>query len=62
MELALILNALAARFFGIRGDDRAHTISQIAAGFLTKLTAWYSSLPLCLTPAEIVFPFQLKLQ
>ena len=62
LELGLILNALAAQLFDVGDGDEAKLSSQNAVDFSMKLTAWFSSLPLCLTPAEIVFPFQLKLQ
>lgn len=62
MELGAIVNALAARLFETRDNDHAQPLSELPASYSTKLHSWYSALPPCLMPTEIVFPFQLKLQ
>lgn len=61
-ELALIINALGVRLFDTEEVDRTKPSSNVSVEFGEKLDAWYASLPACLMPAEIVLPFQLKLQ
>ena len=62
MEFAIILSALATGQLDSSGNASPQRLSETTNVFMTKLNAWYASLPACLTPAEIVFPSQLKLQ
>jgi hypothetical protein len=61
-EVSIIINRLACHLF----DEDVHVVSGCSpkrfADFAMELMTWYSSLPVQLTPARVVFPSQLKLQ
>ncbi|KAM6510043.1 hypothetical protein FALCPG4_017674 [Fusarium falciforme] len=59
-ELAVILNQISLTLLnnqGISPQETFDTVNETSA----KLETWYRSLPACLSPAEIVFPVQIKL-
>lgn len=60
-EFHLILTNLARRVFG-RADHIAKLSVSEAKGYQALLESWYNGLHESLTPANIVFPAQLKLQ
>jgi hypothetical protein len=64
-ELAQIINALDARLWGTAKESDAAPIPPSIDTILeysSRLQNWFHGLPSCLTAAEIVFPFQLKIQ
>ncbi|KAL0931448.1 C6 transcription factor [Colletotrichum truncatum] len=58
-RLAVIINSLVGHLFSPTGSTPP--ASQTISEYLPKLTSWFTSLPKCLGPSEIVFPVQLKL-
>jgi hypothetical protein len=60
-SLIEILNRISFKFFK-KGDKHANPTSATIVRFVMELQKWYSSLPRCLGPTEIVFPSELKLQ
>ncbi|RGP63193.1 nitrate assimilation regulatory nira [Fusarium sporotrichioides] len=62
LELAMIMNDISIAFFGKEeAEVDKPTRLSLALMFTKRLTAWYSSLPVSLSPARIVFPSQFKL-
>jgi hypothetical protein len=61
-EFCVILNRISIKFFNNEGGKAAQSSRKTVADFVGDLTAWYFSLPDPLTPKNIVFPSQIKLQ
>ena len=60
-RLVDILNRLTCKFFKKEAKN-ANPKPATVVNFITELQKWYSSLPRCLGPSEVVFPSQLNLQ